>query len=60
MRDLWVSWLILTIICAAGMIKLLSIAPSNKSSYYMSCKFNAELDKKQLKKGKRKWWQNFI
>lgn len=55
MPDLWISWLILTIIGVAGVIKLLSIAPSNKSNYYMSCKFNAELDKKQLKKGKRKW-----
>ena len=55
MADLWISWLILTVIGAAGVIKLLSIAPSNKSNYYMSCKFNAELDKKQLKKGKRKW-----
>lgn len=55
MCDLWISWLILTVIGVVGVIKLLSIAPSNKSSYYMSCKFNAELDKKQLKKGKIKW-----
>lgn len=55
MADLWISWLILLIICAFGTIKLLLTAASKESSYYMSCKFNAELDKKQSKKGAIKW-----
>lgn len=55
MADLWISWLILLIICAIGAVKLLSAAANKESSYYMSCKFNAELDKKQSKKGAIKW-----
>lgn len=56
MADLWISWLILTVVCAVGAVKLLSIAPSNKNDYYMSCKFNAELDKKQLNKRRKNKW----